>query len=225
MTRVKLENSGEKYYTSIYPANEQLQIYNNNHTLWKTITLPTDTSVLSNAVETVSSISESKINSDALLEVVYDYSTGLLALGLEYSSRIINENGEILLDAQYVRNLRLNEINGLANKIFGTSFSYDRYVTSQGLVYSIGNLSTPKFGKKDTVIITPNPAKSFIDVNDLKSPITKVTIYNINGTIVKRENGTFLTKIFIDELPTGIYIVNLTDFKNQKTTHKITISR
>ena len=39
VTRIKLENSGEKYYALTYATNE-LVFYNSDHTLWKTIVLP-----------------------------------------------------------------------------------------------------------------------------------------------------------------------------------------
>jgi hypothetical protein len=46
----------------------------------------------------------------------------------------------------------------------------------------------------------------------------------MNGVLVKKENAQNITKIDVDKLPAGIYIVNLTDFNNQKSTHKITVS-
>ncbi len=44
------------------------------------------------------------------------------------------------------------------------------------------------------------------------------------GALVKKEMAQNSTKIDVEELPIGIYIVNLTDSNNQKSTHKITIS-
>ena len=63
----------------------------------------------------------------------------------------------------------------------------------------------------------------FININSISTPIIEATIYNINGIVVKKEIAPNITKIDVDELPMGIYIVNLTDFNNQKSTHKITI--
>lgn len=222
MTRVKLENSGEKYFTSSRPLNNQVKIYNSNHSLWKTIDLSTGYTFLSNNVTTVSSLSESKINSDALIELLYTYETGLLGYGYEYSSRVINENGDVLLDAGGLGNLILSTISGSQNKLIGANFNHSYGNT--GFVFSLGNLSISDFTKKPRVVIAPNPAKSFIYLNSLSSPIIKATIYNMSGILVKKETAQNITKIDVDKLPMGIYIVNLTDFNNQKSTHKITIS-
>lgn len=224
MSRVVLDKSGEKYYTSYNPSNNQVKIYNSNHTLWKTIDLSTDNTFISNNITTVSSISESKINSDASLELIYTYNTGLLGFCCGYSSRVINEQGNILLDAVYVRNLQLNEIKGLANKLTGYQGYTGSNVDAPTNVYSIGNLSTSDFNKNTKVVLAPIPAKSFININTFSVPIIETKIYDMNGALVKKENAQNITKIDVDKLPAGIYIVNLTDFNNQKSTHKITVS-
>ncbi len=222
-TRVKLENSGEKYYTSFEPLDDNLQIFNSDHTFWKTIALTKSINSVQglNMVNEVT-ISEVKISNDSSIKVLYSYYTGLLMVGLEVSSRVINESGDILLDAEYFRNLKINEINGLPNKIISYSSS-GQWFTSGG-VYSLGNLSTSDFNKIDEVTMYPNPAKSFININSFSAPIIEATIYNMNGILVKKETAQNITKIDVDKLPTGIYIVNLTDFNNQKSTHKITVS-
>jgi hypothetical protein len=218
MTRIKLENSGEKYFTDFKPLNNQLKIYNSNHFLWKTIDLINVWA----GVNSINYLSETKVNPDALIEFSYIYETGLLLEGAEYSSRVINENGTVLLEAGGLGNLLLNEISGLPNKLIGTN--YNRSNGNTGFVFSLDNLSTSDFNKNAKIIIAPNPAKSFININSISAPIVEATVYNMNGALVKKENAQNITKIAVDKLPTGIYIVNLTDFNNQKSTHKITVS-
>lgn len=218
MTRIKLENSGEKYYTSFGPLDDNLQIFNSNHTLWKTINL-TDVFV---GINSINYLSETKVNPDALIEFSYTYETGLLGEGFEYSSRVINENGDVLLEAGGLGNLLLDEISGLPNKLVGTN--YNRSHGNSGFIFSVGNLSTSDFNKIDKVVMYPIPAKSFININSISAPIIEATVYNMSGTIVKKENAQNITKIDVDKLPAGIYIVNLTDLNNQKSTHKITVS-
>jgi hypothetical protein len=219
VTRVKLENSGEKYYTSASLLNNQAKIYNSNHTLWKTINLPLD-QIQNSPI--VNILSENTIDPNSLIELAYTYNTGLLN-GWGYSSKVINENGTILLESDYVIGLYISQIQGLQNKLIGYNYDFnnDTYI---GKVYSIGNLGTLDYNKNDKVFISPNPAKSFFNINSLSTSVIEATIYNMNGTLVKRETSQNITKIDIDKLPTGIYIVNLTDFNNQKSTHKITIS-
>lgn len=220
VARVKLENSGEKYYTNSSFLNNQAIIYNSNYTLWKTINLPLPVESVYQ-VDVVSNLSESKINPDALIELSYTYVLKGLLEPYHYS-RVINENGTILLQADGVLGLYLNEIQGLQNKLIGYNYDFnnDTYI---GKVYSIGNLGTLDYNKNDKVFISPNPAKSFLNINTTNATIIEVTIYNMNGALVKKETSQNITKIDIDKLPTGIYIVNLTDFNNQKSTHKITI--
>jgi len=105
VSRVKLENSGEKYYTSNRPLNNQVKIYNSNHTLWKTIDHPIPVGF---GFLTINNISETKINKDALIELLYTCQTGLLAFGYEYSSKVINENGHILFSTEGIQDLTLS---------------------------------------------------------------------------------------------------------------------
>ncbi|WP_310379316.1 T9SS type A sorting domain-containing protein [Flavobacterium sp.] len=220
VTRVKLENSGEKYYTSSPLLDSQAKIYNGNHTLWKALNLPLPTESVYQ-IDVVSNLSESKINPDALIELSYTYVVRGLLEPYHYS-RVINENGTILLQADGVLGMYLNEIQGLNDKLIGYTYDFNNnsYV---GKVYSFGTLKTLNYYKNDKVFISPNPAKSFLNINSIFTSIIEATIYNMNGALVKKEISQNITKIDIDKLPTGIYIVNLTDFNNQKSTHKITI--
>lgn len=216
--RVKLENSGEKYYTFASLLNNQAKIYNSNHTLWKTINLPL-VQIENNPI--VNILSETMIDPNAIIELAYTFNTGLLN-GFSYSSKVIDENGTILLDAAYVQDLYMSKIQGLKNKLIGynNDFFNDSYI---GKVYSLETLGKLDYKKIDKDFISPNPAKSFLNIISLSSTIIEAEIYNMNGILVKRKTSQNITKIDIDELPTGIYIVNLTDFNNQKSTHKITI--
>lgn len=207
MTRTLLEVSGEKYF-STYPTNQSIDIFNSNHTLWKSIkpNIP-----LNNKLHVVNHFSENKINSDNLLELSFTYSNDN-----QYESKIINENGLDLLTVMGANSIYLSEMPGLENKIIANG--------TQGTVYRLnGNLEVSNFNTASKVLIAPNPAKSFISLNSLGAPIKEATIYNFNGALVWKENAQNITKINVEDLPIGIYIVNLTDFNNKKSTHKITI--
>ena len=82
-TRIVLENSGEKYYFVDY-TNHKIDFYNANHTFWKSIVLPIPENNYSIGV---THVSEKKLNSDNLLEVIYNtYSAPNIR-----QSKIINE--------------------------------------------------------------------------------------------------------------------------------------
>ena len=111
ITRVKLENSGEKYYL-LDRATNQIKLYNANHTLWKTITLITNQSPLD---LTIFHLSETKINADSNIEIAFSYYTDNGEI--VYNSRIINELGTILLDVSNASSIEVSEIDGLPIKV------------------------------------------------------------------------------------------------------------
>lgn len=223
VTRVKLENSGEKYYTSSLLLSYQVKIYNSNHTLWKTIDLlPPNNSTFDRYEITINQLSETKINPDVLLELSFMYVPKLL-LEPYYNSRIISENGTILVQADGLAGLYLNEIPGLDTKLIGSAYPDLNNNVAFSKVYSLETLGTTSFNKKTNIFIAPNPANSYLNINSLSSPIKEAAIYTMTGALVKKETAQIITKIDVEKLPTGIYIVNLTDFNNQKSTHKITI--
>ena len=73
VTRVVLENSGEKYY--LYDATAKLvKLYNADHSPWKAIPLPT----FSNPLDlTIEHLSETKINADPDIEIAFRCTSGI----------------------------------------------------------------------------------------------------------------------------------------------------
>src|SRR5690554_4684400 len=101
--RVHLENSGEKYYivnetTNAGQRTYQLRLYNADHTLWKTINIPSPW---------VSHLSETLINPDAQLEIIS-------------GNTIINESGDTLLksnSSNWAGSWQLRRLPGLPDKL------------------------------------------------------------------------------------------------------------
>jgi hypothetical protein len=111
VNRVKLEISGEKYYL-LDQSTKQVKLYNSDHTAWKTILLPT----LVNPLDlTISHLSETKINADNNIEIAYSYYTE--NGGILYNSRIVNEEGTVLLNVSDASSIEVSEINGLPIKV------------------------------------------------------------------------------------------------------------
>lgn len=110
--RTKLESSGEKYF-QLNAASAQAKIYNSDHTLWKTISAPKPAAATYTA-STMYDISETTINTDALVELIYGYTdTGVT------ESFVVNETGSLLLSPGQGQ-LTLNKVEGLADKLFLT---------------------------------------------------------------------------------------------------------
>ncbi|MCZ8198313.1 MAG: T9SS type A sorting domain-containing protein [Flavobacterium sp.] len=217
--RLKLDNSGmEKYYTFDKPINNQLKIYNSDHSLWKTISLPVPNEDFE--VINVNSISESKIVPDALIEVCYNYKNKYL-LEDYYQSAVINENGLNLLtvNANYIF---INEINGLNKKLISIAENqFSNYTQSK--VFSIGSLSNESFENVSHIKITPNPASSYLNILSEKQ-LLEAKFFNSIGMLVQKESLENNSRINIEQLPNGIYFLLLTDNNNKLSTHKIIIS-
>lgn len=131
-SRVKLEISGEKYAV-LDPNNKKVNLYNPNHSLWKSINLPTlQGATLSNSFF----VSETKINPDNSVEVVYSnyVSTGGAVV---WESRVINENGSILLTVPDAISLVLSELPSLPSKLVATLVGGQ----NTGRVYSLPGLT------------------------------------------------------------------------------------
>lgn len=121
ITRVKLEYSGEKYYLFKSATNELL-LYNSDHTAWKTIVIPAPLAT-NFASANLLHVSESKIDPDADIEVIFSYyDTNLLS----YVTKIMSEEGTILATLDDTYSVVLSEIEGLSTKLIGLSYNPGR---------------------------------------------------------------------------------------------------
>ncbi|MDH7447529.1 BspA family leucine-rich repeat surface protein [Aquimarina sp. 2201CG14-23] len=68
----------------------------------------------------------------------------------------------------------------------------------------------------DQVVITPNPANSYFQISGL-SDAADINIYTVNGVMLKQISVTKIHRINIQELPVGVYFVNVTSGTADKT--------
>jgi hypothetical protein len=175
INRVNLASSGEKYYLLDVP-NTQVKIYSSDHTSWKTINLSIPTGTTIDGI----SISENKVNTDNLVEVVYtvsNFSTGFK------ESYIVNELGTILLSVPNASALFVNEVAGLPNKIIAhisasqmTSNVYEANLLTLENTYLGGHV--------DRVSLSTSGEKYYL----FASQSSQVKIYNSNHTLWKSIN-------------------------------------
>lgn len=202
ISRIKLENSGEKYYLLNQTSNE-LKLYNANHTFWKSINLTT----LPNATfYGLSHISEKNINDDNLIEVVYSFFVDNAGV-INYESRIINENNSQLFAVENATWFNVNILNGFPNKLI----AYMDGLNQNSKVYGLP--ATTLTVKDDLLEISefaifPNPAHEIINVEVKNSTIKHLVLTTIIGKIVKEIKLTFdrLT-LDISDLNAGVYFV------------------
>jgi hypothetical protein len=194
--------------------------------LWKSIFLdiPFDFGSVGLRVDI---ISENKIAADSLLEIGYCYVYYSPLMYEEFYGKICNENGLTYLDTTGTQSYTLSVFPDLPNKLielinFPDVFeNTPNYKTS---IYSIdATMGTSGFQKNSTIDVAPNPSNSVVNIAST-TQIVEASIFNVLGAKVKDVKAQNLTKINVENLPSGMYLLTLLDINNQKSVHKITIS-
>lgn len=141
----KFHQSGFKYVRNNL-ANSQIEIYNVNHTLFKLITIPTQTL----PIHSIRYVSEKLFNTDTLME--YTLTNYLYQPGAPiYQFRIYNENGALMMFRDSAAILPIN-IN-IMNNVFNTweAIYYDGLNTKMQLMVGI----SPNVAYKTAVYTLP----------------------------------------------------------------------
>jgi len=221
VARTVLENSGEKYYTTQSPLNNQVKIYNADHSIWKTVDLPIPEEFYQ--VTEISNLSENKFNSDDLVEFTCGYKFDFFAFETLFENRVLNENGLSLLTVPDAFYLRLNELPNLNNKIIGLmDFGGVLAQPRSGTVYNTGVLGTTNFNKSN-ISIAPNPVKTEFTIFSTTA-IVEVNIFDAIGKLILTKKASNLTKIQVQNLSNGIYFAKMKADNNTQFTQKIIIS-
>ena len=106
--RTKMANAGEKYY--LYDASDsKAKIYNANHTLWRSFTLPIPAGGL---FSNLSSVSQRVINNNNKLEAIYTY-VQLTSTVAQHVSKVVDQDGNVLLDLPDALTAYIDESGGL----------------------------------------------------------------------------------------------------------------
>ncbi len=217
--RTLLDVSGEKYYT--FTENE-IQLYNSNHSLWKAVSLPLPENYY---VNSISHLSERQIDQDDQLEIGYITSeTEFLEFPVR-QGRVSRENGDLLLSVPHATFLYLDQINGLEDKLIAVINQQPMMTTNTGgEVYSIDDTMAVVGFAGNEVVLYPNPVSSVLHFQGT-APIVEVGIYNVLGELVLQQSGNDLKQIPMDGLPAGSYMVCLTDSNRVKSFRKIMVGR
>ena len=225
VARVVLENSGEKYYTSQNLTSGDVKIYNQDHTLWKTVSLNVQNG--NNVSASVFCVSETKFADDPLLEIGYCYVYHSPLMVDEWHGQLINEEGLTYLDLPDAQSLTLSELPGLPNKLISTHAIPDTFGDTayyHGEVYSIdATMATDGFQNNIAVSLAPNPAASLLQIHS-NARIVEAVLYNISGSEVQHLNAPEINAIDVGQLETGMYFLTLRDDSNQQSVHKVLVS-
>ncbi len=217
-TFTKLSNSGFKFFVMDVGQN-QCRIYNTDHTLWKTINL----SVPGNQyLYDIQYISENLFTLDNSLCLVYTYyAYDETNLYYTYTTRVIKENGTLLLEIPGCQYYYVTDIEQTGSEFVTYSYDYSIFpYTIETAVYRLpGELVTSIQPDQPTnaqfMSMAPNPATDFITISldqTGKLPFDKVILSDIQGNAVrtiwikdKREQ----LNIPLNGLSRGVYICSL----------------
>ena len=164
----QLESIGEVYY-SMDVINKQCHIYKMDHSLYKSIPIPT---LEGYYLSDVQYVSEKLFNSDNLIELVYSYTKYVpteTSYYYTYETKLINENGTVLLTIPGAGHTNIMEVPGHGKKflVYEYNFSVIPYRTNTH-VYSLPE-STSKAAEYALSAVNlgdafPNPANEQVNI-------------------------------------------------------------
>lgn len=241
---IKLENSGHKYLQYDL-ANQIVKIYNLNHSIFKTITLP---SLLpTNQKTSIAYVSENLFNSDNLVEILcYKEGWSPQSPTTDGSVIVIDENGGTVFsqDSMVIVEQRSTTYYGYDDK---SSFVYNTTNGTKMILYSYktsdkgfkvfslpGTLiaSVKQFPStiNESNLVYPNPSNSNITISYelAKSSTGILTIYDLNGNEVEnlKIDKTF-KNVFIDvsKFQNGIYLYTIKNENELISNGKFLVSK
>ncbi|MBW8049187.1 MAG: T9SS type A sorting domain-containing protein [Cytophagales bacterium] len=225
---IKLENSGHKYLQYDL-TNQIVKLYNLDHSIFKTILLPTLQPATQNL--SISYISENLFNTDNLIEILcWKRNWQPTSWIVGGSVKIINENGSVvfLQDSMVVVEQRSTTFYGYNDKssfIYNTTngtklILYSYKTNDEGfkvfslpgtLMASIKNINSDNLEDK---FVFPNPANSNITIpyELTESSFAILTIYDTNGKEIQnlKIDKTF-KNVFVDvsKFQNGVYLYTI----------------
>ena len=217
-TMTRLAASGDKYYMMDYYGN-QCEIYNMDHSLWKTIDLPVPAGMY---LSDIRYVSENLFDLDNLVELAYtyyDYDTTLYYY--TYYTKIIKENGSELLSIPGCSYIEIKETSDNKAKLFAYIYDYSvlPYTLQTGVYGLPGSLLTAPessgFPSANAGAPYPNPATSMVNIPYLmaeSSPGGTLVLMNQSGQILRQyplHPGSTHIQLRTEGYPAGLYLYQI----------------
>lgn len=202
-----LANSGCKYYAQMNSTN-QVKLYHLDHSLWKTINLSIPSGY---ELSYVYHIAEMLYSLDGTVACLYTYYK--TTPSLQYESRIINENGNILLTIPGATSAYPYDACDEGTKLVALITDYQSGA-STSKVYSLpgeflSDVNDHLF--TDQLLPYPNPSSSMVTIPYSLPPNVnsgELVLWNLKGKEVKRFviDHTFSSlNVNTFDLPKGMY--------------------
>jgi hypothetical protein len=216
--------SGYKYHVLDSQA-KTLKLYNTNHSLWKTINLsvPAGYTLMTN----VYNVSENLFSLDGT--VCFSYSYYITTPSYIVETKVIKENGTVLLTVPGATYAYANEVDG-ESKLFAyiTDYTSSTYTTK---VYDLpGDFAT---GIDSDInqhkLPFPNPADQFITIpysEDLIGQLGKISVNDMQGECLKTyvvDNTFDYLVIRTIDYPSGTYLYKIENSSTETSSGKFVI--
>jgi hypothetical protein len=205
-----LSVSGFKYYV-LDTQNETLKLYHPDHSIWKTINLIVPSGY--QLMTTVYNVSENLFSLDG--KICFSYSYYITTPAYQAETKVINENGTILLTISGANYAYAYDVEGEA-KLLAYITNYSTNVTTTKVYDLPGNLTTGENQLIDEKRLPfPNPAQNSILIpynpNDMKQGGT-IEILGFSGNLLRKYSvdSTF-DNLTIDSstFPPGTYFYRI----------------
>ncbi len=228
-TLTEVDDGEFKYYLMDVPMN-QCRIFNEDHSLYKTIDLAIPQGYF---LSDIKFVSRKTFNTDENIELLYLYTKSSLVNDeyvYTYGMKVINEQGNVLLNLQDGGFAEIKEFNG-APKLFAYQYIYNtNYYLVNTNVYSIGggDSNSNAVTSSPSLRIFPNPASDMVRVEmrqeDLKTG-GKILINDLSGKrLLDQSYGPGMSSIPVatGALDPGTYILNVITEDGNSVAGKIT---
>ena len=227
MSSCILSNNNIMYYTYPDTVLNQIKLYNEDHSLFKTITIPhIDNCYGMNYMF----VDDMLFNNDDNIELFIMYGIYTLTNSYSFTAYIIDEDSKIIKDFG-IYNYRILEpkllSTGIISKLIIRSISNDTK-TFVDNVYSLPNKTViPNILKSTSISIPtpyPNPATIYINLPYQLElyQTTKLQIYNISGVLIDQKTIDYnFNNILLDiqTYSTGTYYYKYNDIIKQFIVH------
>ncbi len=231
---INLPVEGHKFYI-MDVANNQCRLYNEDHSLWKTVYLSVPANYYLCDIQYVT---EDLFNADNTIELLYVSCNFNTTAGYyTYSTRIANENGTVLLDVPgggY--SMVYPAYSGSKLFVWVYDYSLANYLLSTK-IYSIpGQITTAMKGLENAEpallkAAFPNPASTVVTIPyTLPQNVTQaeLKLYGISGNLVKTftiDHSFDTVTVPTQDLSVGTYLYRIESGKYRSDSFKLIVNR
>lgn len=212
-TMFELDENVYKYFVMDVPMN-QCRIYNEDHSLYKTIKLTIPSGYYLNDIKLIST---RLFNNDDKIELLYIYQKETLTNSIyvtSYGMKIINEDGTSLLSLSDGGYAEIKEGTDGPRLLAYQYMWNSSYYLVNTKVYTLGGATKTALNYiEKQALVYPNPAHGSIQLQMPENMGAKhITIHDLSGRTVENKNNLNSQQdisIKTDHLPAGTYIIKI----------------